>query len=170
MDLVRNQPDPAVASRQLVSAALDRFSTDNLSCMVVRFDKAALMEHQSNKDIGVETETSTTSKKVSEADKIVAETKQKILEGNASAVGVSASNSGRGHDPVAIESEGDFVPTTISGSLEEEPSAIDDDDEVDGTPATPIRNNIVPQREEDVVKAKAVEDKPTAEVGATKEQ
>ena len=49
------------------------------------------------------------------------------MEGNSSGVGVSASNSGRGHDPVAIESDGDFVPTNISGSLEEEPSAIEDD-------------------------------------------
>lgn len=166
VDLVRNVPDPAVASRQLVSAALDRFSTDNLSCMVVRFDKAALMEHQSNKDVGVETEG--TPSKISEADKIVAETRQKILEGNASGVGISASNSGRGHDPVAIESEGDFVPTTLSGRLEEEPSAIEHD-EASETAAAPVRNNIVPKREEAVVVDKPSEDKPAEKGGATKE-
>jgi protein phosphatase PTC1 len=167
VDLVRNVNDPAVASRQLVNAALDRFSTDNLSCMVVRFDKAALMEHQTNKDIGVETEASS-SKKISEADKIVAETRQKILEGNASDVGVSASNSGRGHDPVAIESEGDFVPTTLSDRLEEEPSAIEDDEQTSTLP--PVRNNIVPKREEGAAKDKATEEKSPADGDVTKEQ
>lgn len=167
VDLVRNVSDPAVASRQLVNAALDRFSTDNLSCMVVRFDKAALMEHQINKDVGVEAEGSS-SKKISEADKIVAETKQKILEGNASDVGVSASNSGRGHDPVAIESEGDFVLTTISGSLEEEPSAIDGDEGASASP--PVRNNIVPKREDGAAKEEITEEKPASEGGVGKPQ
>ncbi|KAK0388445.1 hypothetical protein NLU13_4689 [Sarocladium strictum] len=155
VDLVRNVHDPALASRQLVSAALDRFSTDNLSCMVVRFDKAAVMEQQTNKDIGVDTDSSSSSKKISEADKIVAETRQKIAEGNASDIGVSASNSGRGHDPVAIESEGDFVPTTISGSLQEEPCAVEDDERASTSP--PVRNNIVPKREDDAAKVKAAE-------------
>jgi len=164
--LVRNVTDPAVASRQLVSAALDRFSTDNLSCMVVRFDKAALMEHQTNKDVGVETE-GASNKKVSEADKIVAETRQKILDGHASDVGVSASNSGRGHDPVAVEHEGTFVPTTLSDRLEEEPSAIDEEEDTQASTSPPVRNNIVPKLEDEVTKDKITEEKP---VEASKEQ
>ncbi|KAH8178630.1 protein phosphatase 2C domain-containing protein [Sarocladium implicatum] len=170
VDLVRNVSDPAVASRQLVSSALDRFSTDNLSCMVVRFDKAALIEHQTNKDVGVETG-SDTGNKISEADKIVAETRQSIIEGSSSGIGVSASNSGRGHDPVAIENEGDFVPTTLSEHLEEEPSAIEEEEE-DEKGNAPVRNNIVPKREEPTVaEAKvAEEEKPAEESSATKVQ
>lgn len=40
--MVRQEPDPQKASKVLVDHALSRFSTDNLSCMIVRFDKAAL--------------------------------------------------------------------------------------------------------------------------------
>lgn len=39
VDHVRTVQDPQDASRMLVEHALARFSTDNLSCMVVRFDK-----------------------------------------------------------------------------------------------------------------------------------
>ena len=42
VDLIRATADPQLASKQLVDHALGRFSTDNLSCMVVRFDGAAL--------------------------------------------------------------------------------------------------------------------------------
>ena len=42
VDLIRHTTDPQAASKQLVDHALGRFSTDNLSCMVVRFDGAAL--------------------------------------------------------------------------------------------------------------------------------
>lgn len=123
--------------------------------MIIRFDKAALMEQQNNKDVGVETEKSAA--KVSEADKIVAEAKQKIAKGTSSGVGVSASNSGRGHDPVAISGDGtEFVPTTLRGRLEEEPSAVEDEEAESAPP--PVRNNIVPQREEDVAKDKVVEE------------
>lgn len=38
---MRDMPDPAAAARHLVDHALSRFSTDNLSCMIVRFDKEA---------------------------------------------------------------------------------------------------------------------------------
>jgi protein phosphatase PTC1 len=138
--------------------------------MVVRFDKAALIEHQTNKDVGVETG-SDTGNKISEADKIVAETRQSIIEGSSSGIGVSASNSGRGHDPVAIENEGDFVPTTLSEHLEEEPSAIEEEEE-DEKGNAPVRNNIVPKREEPTVaEAKvAEEEKPAEESSATKVQ
>lgn len=44
VDLVRNVQDPQEASKQLVDYALSRFSTDNLSCMLVRFDNKTLLE------------------------------------------------------------------------------------------------------------------------------
>jgi protein phosphatase PTC1 len=128
--------DPVAAAKFLVDHALNRFSTDNLSCMIVRLDKAGLLETQNNKEnpIGVEGDQSTGTGKVSEADKIVQETKQKIAEGGAPAIGVSASNSGRGYDPSTADG-GNFKPTTLDGSVEEEPSSMDDSD--DSTEVTP---------------------------------
>lgn len=38
VDLVRNVQDPQDASKMLVDYALGRFSSDNLSCMIVRLD------------------------------------------------------------------------------------------------------------------------------------
>ena len=125
VDLVREIEDPTAAAKVLIDHALGRFSTDNLSCMIVRFQRDALIDSQNNQDVGVESENGPT--KVSEVDKLVSETKQKIADGRNPAVGVSPSNSGRGHDPIPVES--DFVPTTLDGAvLEEEPSAISDED------------------------------------------
>jgi protein phosphatase PTC1 len=126
---VRNLQDPAAAAKLLVDHALSRFSTDNLSCMIVRFDKQALLENQTNKDkaIGVEGDTAAVPGQVSEAEKILSATKAKIAEGGSEAVGVSASNSGKGHDPVPVE-DGDaagFVPTVLEGPVEEEPASIE---------------------------------------------
>ena len=127
VDLIRNTQDTVAASKHLVEHALSRFSTDNLSCMVVRFEKEATIQSQNKKDRGVNSENG--SAKVSEVDKLVNETKQKIAEGSAPAVGISPSNSGRGHDPIPVGEE-EFVPTTLDGAvLEEEPSAISDDEE-----------------------------------------
>ncbi|KAI2471492.1 PP2C-domain-containing protein [Annulohypoxylon bovei var. microspora] len=130
VDLVRDEQDPATASKKLVDHALARFSTDNLSCMIVRFDKAALLENQNNKDnpIGVEGDNTNTGGKVSEADRIVSSTKQKIAEGDTPAIGVSASNSGRGHDLVPIDGGDSFKPTIIEGPVEEEPPSLEDSD------------------------------------------
>ena len=99
--------------------------------MIVRLDKDGLVQSQNNKDVGVETDSGL--KAVSEVDKIVQETKAKIAEGSAPAVGVSPSNSGRGHDPLSAE-EKEFVPTTLDGTVEEEPSAISDDESPEATP------------------------------------
>ena len=140
---MRGIQDPIVASKTLVDHALSRFSTDNLSCMVVRFEKEATIQSQNNRDVGVETDNNNSSSngstKFSEVDKLVNETKQKIADGSAPAVGISPSNSGRGHDPIPVNSnsnsnsssssneEGEFVPTPLDGAvLEEEPSAISD--------------------------------------------
>ncbi len=130
---MRNIQDPVAAAKLLVDHALARFSTDNLSCMVVRFDKQALLDNQHNKEnpIGVEGDEGAPGGKISEADKIVSTTRQKIAESGSPAVGVSASNSGRGYDPAPLEESESFVPTTINGVVEEEPSSIDDDDDDD---------------------------------------
>jgi protein phosphatase PTC1 len=50
--------------------------------MIVRFDKQALLENQNNKDnsIGVEGDPASGPGKLSEAEKIVSSTKQKIAE------------------------------------------------------------------------------------------
>ncbi|EZF27948.1 hypothetical protein H112_00191 [Trichophyton rubrum D6] len=73
VDLVRNTKDPQAASKILVDYALSRFSTDNLSCMIVRFDTKATAEEASRqaspKDLN---NTGDSSKKtMSEADRIV---------------------------------------------------------------------------------------------------
>ncbi|QPC71483.1 hypothetical protein HYE68_002235 [Fusarium pseudograminearum] len=116
VDLVRNVEDPISASKQLVDYALNRFSTDNLSCMVVRLDQ--------NKEAAVEVEGAAS--QVSEADKIVSETKQKIAEGTAPAVGVSAtSNAPQSQPPIAVQ-EGDFVPTSLDDIVTEEPPHVAD--------------------------------------------
>lgn len=133
MDLVRNIEDPVAAAKTLVDHALARFSTDNLSCMIIRLDRQALLDHQNNKNsaIGVEGDPATVPGKVSEAEKIVGTTIAKIAEGGTPAVGISASNSGRGHIR-APQEDGDarFIPTLIEGVVEEEPSSIDDSPEV----------------------------------------
>lgn len=132
MDLVRENSDPTSAAKFLVDHALSNFSTDNLSCLIVRLDKDAILEAQNNREnpIGVEGDGSFGAHKVSETDKIVGSTKAKITEGGTAAVGVSASNSGRGYDPIPIEDGADasFKPTTIEGPVEEEPTSLEDSD------------------------------------------
>ncbi|KAK9777700.1 putative PPM-type phosphatase domain-containing protein [Seiridium cardinale] len=124
VDLVRNIEDPSQASKLLVDHALTRFSTDNLSCMVVRFDKVALMETQKDKAIGVDSDVTDGLGKVSEAEKIVSLTKQKIADG-IPAVGVSGSNSGRGHDPIPLGDSETFKPTALKGPVDEAPEDSD---------------------------------------------
>ena len=128
---MRGIQDPISASKLLVDHALSRFSTDNLSCMVVRFDKDAILQSQKDKDVGVEPDNAPP--RVSEVDKIVSDAKQKIADGSAEPVGISATNSGRGHDPIPIE-EGEFTPTTLDGSVEEEPGAVLSTDSPEVTP------------------------------------
>lgn len=123
---MRNIQDPTSAAQLLVDHALSRFSTDNLSCMIVRFDRNALMESQNKENaIGVEGDPNTAAGKSSEADKIVSNTKQMIAEGSA-ATGASATNSAAS----AADSDAPFRPTAINGPVvEEEPGSMDDDDQ-----------------------------------------
>lgn len=110
VDLVRHELDPVAAAKHLIEYALARFSTDNLSCMIVRLNKSALQETASSKPIGVEGDKGHSTSKVSEVEKIVADAKRKVEEGGAPAVGVSGSNSGKGHDPVVPSAQGTNHP------------------------------------------------------------
>ncbi|KAL8817628.1 MAG: hypothetical protein Q9223_003580 [Gallowayella weberi] len=80
VDLVRHTQDPQVASKQLVDYALARFSTDNLSCMLVRFDGKALQQTVERKaePIGVEGDPPTKQGGISEADAIVKEARKSM--------------------------------------------------------------------------------------------
>jgi protein phosphatase PTC1 len=119
--------DPVAASRQLVEHALAHFSTDNLSCMIVRFDKTALMDTYNNKSdaIGVEGDPSSAPGKISEVDKIVGDAKRKVQEDGVPGIGVSGSNSGKGHEPLNHEEE----PFKVTGmeKVVEEPGLVDGD-------------------------------------------
>lgn len=149
VDLVRNVNDPISASKQLVDYALNRFSTDNLSCMVVRLDQ--------NKEAAVEVEGAAS--QISEADKIVSETKQKIAEGIAPAVGVSAtSNAPQSQPPIAVQ-EGDFVPTSLDDIVTEEPPHVADPKSDD----VPILNKaaVLEARKDKPAEEKPVEEQET---------
>jgi protein phosphatase PTC1 len=75
VDLVRNVQDPQEASKILVDHALARFSTDNLSVMIVRFDPKKL-QNNTTTDIGVETEATKEKGAVSEVEMLVAEARR----------------------------------------------------------------------------------------------
>lgn len=82
VDLVRRTHDPQIASKQLVDHALARFSTDNLSCMLVRFDGKAVQDTVQRKaePIGVEGDPPTKQGGISEADAIVKEARKSMGE------------------------------------------------------------------------------------------
>jgi len=72
--------DPQEASKKLVDYALARFSTDNLSCMVVRFDNKALRQRKNEAAMGVDGDQSTMKGGITEAEAIVAQAKRSIGE------------------------------------------------------------------------------------------
>ena len=72
---MRNNPSPQAASKALVDHALSRFSTDNLSVMVVRFDSKKLQSNTSS-NIGVEKKDSK-AKGPSEVEAIMSEARRK---------------------------------------------------------------------------------------------
>ncbi|KAF1849319.1 PP2C-domain-containing protein [Cucurbitaria berberidis CBS 394.84] len=78
VDLVRQVQDPQEASKKLVDYALARFSTDNLSCMVVRFDNKALRQRKNEAAMGVDGDQATLKGGVTEAEAIVAQAKKSI--------------------------------------------------------------------------------------------
>jgi len=89
VDLVRKTQDAQVASKILVDHALARFSTDNLSVMVIRFDNQALKARKRDSTIGVEGDLDTSKVGISEADAIVSEAK-KSLDGRTDEAATSA--------------------------------------------------------------------------------
>ncbi|KAJ5497086.1 hypothetical protein N7463_009073 [Penicillium fimorum] len=94
VDLIRNVQDAQHASKILVDHALARFSTDNLSCMVIRLDSNRVKDvvNHNTEMIGVEGDPLTkVPRGVSEADKIVERAQKGIV------------SSGLADDPVAAE-------------------------------------------------------------------
>lgn len=83
VDLIRHTHDPLLASKQLVEHALARFSTDNLSCMVVRFDNKLLQDTVANRvePIGVEGDPASQKGGVTEVEAIVGAVKKKMSTG-----------------------------------------------------------------------------------------
>lgn len=128
--------DPVQASKVLVDHALARFSTDNLSCMIVRFNKTALLDSHANPSsaIGVEGDLiSTGPNKISEVEKIVGDAHRKVAEGGAQ-LGISGSNSGKGHDPVPVEEQlGDL--DRMERVVEEEPQLVESEEANEMTPS-----------------------------------
>ncbi|KAF2462193.1 phosphatase 2C-like domain-containing protein [Lineolata rhizophorae] len=80
VDLVRNTQDPQAASKQLVDHALARFSTDNLSCMIVRFDNHALKQRRMESSVGVDGDGSAAKGGISEVDAIISQAKKSMGE------------------------------------------------------------------------------------------
>lgn len=109
--------------------------------MVVRLNKVALADTFSNHEtnaIGVEGDPVGGPGTVSEADKIVAEARRKVEEEGAQ-VGVSGSNSGKGHEPTLEAKVGKIV--------EEEPHLTEaDSKEVVGVPGKKKEKEISPSR------------------------
>lgn len=82
MDLVRNVHDAQAASKILVDHALARFSTDNLSCMIVRFDNKLVQETVEHKvePIGVDGDAATHGS-ITESQAIIANSQKTREEG-----------------------------------------------------------------------------------------
>lgn len=72
---MRNIQNPQDASKKLVDHALARFSTDNLSVMIVRFDPKKL-QNNTTSNIGVETEENRDKSAISEVEMLVAEARR----------------------------------------------------------------------------------------------
>ena len=89
VDYVRNTQDPQEASMALVSHALSRFSTDNLSVMIVRFDPKKLHTNTAT-DIGVESETTHEKGAISEVEMLVSEARQLSSAGDGASSAVSS--------------------------------------------------------------------------------
>jgi protein phosphatase PTC1 len=111
--------------------------------MIVRFNKSALLTtvKEPSSAIGVEGDPLSQSGKISEADKIVGDAKRKVQEDGTPGIGVSGSNSGKGHDPKAIEEDEQVKRISMEKVVEEEPGLIEGDDpelDIHGANSTPI--------------------------------
>ena len=115
MDLIRNTTDPQAASKTLVDHALQRFSTDNLSCMVVRFDNTALKQNQEEGSIGVEGDSKTVKRGVSEADALVSEAK-KHQDDDVATASENAPATNSAHETIQEESEPKEEPIELNSA------------------------------------------------------
>lgn len=134
--MIRSQQDPTIASKTLVEHALARFSTDNLSCMVVRLNRSALLtaSKEPQSAIGVEGDTpvsteqpqerNTNPKRVSEASKIVSDAKKKVEAEGGNLIGVSGSNSGKGHDQAPLSPSHTSSPSPPSEQVDANPAPL----------------------------------------------
>lgn len=98
--------------------------------MIVRFNKSALMSASANPSsaIGVEGDLPFSSKTlISEVEKIVGDAKRKVQEEGVPGIGVSGSNSGKGHDPKPIEAAEETKRVSMEKVVEEEPSLVEGD-------------------------------------------
>jgi protein phosphatase PTC1 len=117
VDIVRSTQDPQLASKQLVDHALARFSTDNLSCMIVRFDKEALKQRRAEAGMGVDGDSQhADGQQTSEATKIVEQAKK----GNVEAAGGTSSI------PSEVSNAEPTAKVVEMQNVKEEPSAEDE--------------------------------------------
>lgn len=124
VDLVRHTQDPQVSSKLLVDHALSRFSTDNLSCMIVRFDSKALQQTVERKaePIGVEGDPPTVKGGISEADAIVKEARKSMSD--TSKLDISEEEKRRFSQEILEEEEGQEAgPELDPGGIKHLPGA-----------------------------------------------
>ena len=120
--------------------------------MIVRFNRPILVAtvQSSSAAIGVEGDPNSHPGKISEVEKIVGDAKRKVQSEGIPGVGVSGSNSGKGHDPVTgidgvSEEEDDEGLRRISMErlVEEEPELVEGEgrpDEVDLSAAVKLQS------------------------------
>ncbi|KAJ5745884.1 Protein phosphatase 2C [Penicillium odoratum] len=117
VDLIRNVQDAQRASKILVDHALARFSTDNLSCMVIRLDSNRVKDVVNNKTelIGVDGDPATdVLGGMSEADKIV-EDAQKNMASHGNDGQEAAEQAGQGTPQKSQDQR--LESGTLTGSL-----------------------------------------------------
>jgi protein phosphatase PTC1 len=97
--------------------------------MIVRFNKSALQTatKEPSSAIGVEGDPTCVPGKISEVDKIVGDAKRKVAEDGIPGVGVSGSNSGKGHDPKLVDER---ERVSMEKVVEEEPGLVEGDEAV----------------------------------------
>lgn len=120
---MRHIQDPQIASKMLVDHALARFSTDNLSCMIVRFDSKALQQTVDRKTepIGVEGDPSSTIKGgISEADAIVKEARKSM--------NLDDEKKGIGRESIKEEEQQDTGHGTNSDAVKQVPRLVKNGD------------------------------------------
>lgn len=97
--------------------------------MIVRLNKSAHLSaaQEPSSAIGVEGDILSPAGKISEVEKIVGDAKRKVQEDGVPGVGVSGSNSGKGHDPKPIEVQEEAKRKSMEKVVEEEPTLVDGD-------------------------------------------